>query len=107
MRGDGEDGSNRWLIAGRSVLSTTTLETSLSFSYKMEYLHTLWSGNSTLMYPPKINFYMHSRNDKGHDSIACRAKILEIVQVSINKVKNYNLQWNDSTTASCNSMAES
>lgn len=41
MRGGGEDGSNRWLIAGGSVLSTTTLETSLSFSYKIEYLHTL------------------------------------------------------------------
>lgn len=41
MRGGGEDGSNRWLIAGGSVPSTTTLETSLSFSYKIEYLHTL------------------------------------------------------------------
>lgn len=88
MRGGGEDGSNRWLIAGGSVPSTTTLETSLSFSYKIEYLHTLWSGNSTLMYPPKINFYMHTRNDKGHGSFACRAEILEIVQVSFNKVKN-------------------
>ena len=41
MRGGGEDGGNRCLIAGGSVLSPPALEVSLSFSYKMEYSRTL------------------------------------------------------------------
>lgn len=68
----------------------------------MEYLHTLWSNNSTPMYSSQINFHMHSRDKKGHSSIAYQAKTLETIQVSINKVKYiYNLQWNESTLASC------
>lgn len=81
--------NNRWSISGGSVVSITTLQTSLSFSYKMEYLHSLWSNNSTPMYLSQINFHMHSRDKKGHSSIAYGPKSLETIQVSISKVKKY------------------
>ena len=94
MKGGGEDGSNRWLIAGGSVPSTTTLEMNLLFSYKTEHPHTLWPSDTTPVYLPKGNSCMHFRSEKGQGSIA----------YSQNPGNHPNELYQDKKNMTCNEM---
>lgn len=44
------------------------------------------------MYPPKGHSCTHFRSEKGQGSIAYRVRTLEMIQMSFNKVKKYDLQ---------------
>lgn len=53
MRSGEEDGTSRWLITSGSVLSMASLETGLSFAYKIEHWHTPYVAILLLFVHPK------------------------------------------------------